>query len=513
MKVDLEDLVRDSLQEAAGSTPLDPHRWGPATPDRSARRLRIRVPHPIRTRAAAVLVAVVLIAGIGIPLALLSRLGGGSRPGGEAEGTVVSGSGLHLRIPEGWDGALLDPAGEGFGPAMMASNFVLPSVDHRDVYGPLSSLKGGQVILLVQEVTVEGLAPGAYPPLAGNVSVDPDDVRRFGPFPASVHSYARDEFSISGRQFNFLAGFGDAPSPSLMEDLNRVLATLEVEPADEPTGYRTGADLEDGLSISIPATWTFDDDPTRPIEPENVFAFGSWAFPSGGVCAPFAALDELPSDGAFVWMIEYHGTDHPEDFVPRPNRFDLKDFRFGETSCEGTPMYQLRFRDEGRFFQWQVAFGPQASEATEADTVLALDSLEVGGVCDVEGDGYAARVTPASGVAGTEATVSGEVPHGEPGPAFPEPPAPTTWIEVWWNLEPAINVGGWTSALPGGEEPVAARPGPVLRLGRIGVSGSCTYELTFSVPDTGPNTYPIVILHGDPRSAAAYLPLRFEVTG
>jgi hypothetical protein len=289
------------------------------------------------------------------------------------------------------------------------------------------------------------------------------------------------------------------------------LGTLEVEPATEETGYQIGADVEDGLSITIPSEWAFDANPTQPIEPENVFAFGSWAFPSGGVCAPFAALDELPSDGAFVWMIEYHGTDHPEDFVPRPNRFDLRDFRFGETSCEGTPMYQLRFRDQGRFFQWQVAFGPQASEPTEAETVLAMDSLEVGGVCDVDGDGYAPGVTPTSGLAGTEATVSGEFPHGEPGPGGYPVEADMESIEVWWNLDPGDDA--WASALPGGQEPVPARPGPVLRLGRVGMEGSCTYELSFTVPDVPPGTYPIVVLQMDPESAAAFRPAYFEVTG
>jgi hypothetical protein len=512
MKVDLEDLVRDSLREAAGSARLDPHRWEPPAPDRSPRRLRIRVPHPVGSRAAAVLVAVVLIAGIGIPLALLSRLGGGGATDLTPTARPVEGYGLRVVLPEGWDGRTVGPDPDGLGPSLHIANFVLPEPDEEDGDGGFAALQPGRAMVLLEEVTIRPLSPGAYPPLEGNLSVDPDDVRRFGPFPGSVHSYVRDEFSISGRQFNFLAGFGDAPSPGLIQDLNRVLATLEVEPASDPTGYRTEADLDDGLSITIPSEWTFDEDPTQPIEPENVLAFGSWGFPSGGVCAPFAALDDLPPDGAFAWLIEYHGTDSPEDFVPRPDHFDLRDFRFGETSCDPTPMYQLRFEDEGRFFQWQVAFGPQASDAREAETVQALDSLEAGGVCDAGSDGYVPEVTSTSGVAGGQATVSGEFPHGEPGPGGYPVEADREWVEVWWNLDPS-EPGGWSSAVPGGEDPVAANAGPVFKLGRVDVTGSCTYELSFEIPDVKPAVYPVVVLQVDPESAAAFQPAYVEVTG
>lgn len=511
MKTNLDRAVRETLREAARSARLDPHGWRPATSDVTPRRLRIRVPHPVRSRAVAVLVAAILIAGIGIPLAMLSRLGGGDEGGVRPGGAVLDHHGIRLELPTDWDGQILHDAHPALGSSFLAANFSLPLLDDQDVYGPFANLQAEEVVILLQEVTVEPLAPGSYPPLQGDPRVEPADVRRFGEGWANqVHSYARAEFSISGRQFNLAVGFGAEPGGPLIDELNAVLGTLEVEPANEPTGHRFEVDVEDGLSITIPAGWMFDANPTQPIEPENVFAFGSWDFPSGGVCAPFAALGELPADGVFVWMIEYHGTDHPEDFVPRSEHFDLRDFRFGETSCDPTPMYQLRFEDGGRFFQWQVAFGPQASEATEADTVLALDSLRVGGVCDTGNDGYTPEIAPASGAAGTEATLTGEVPHGEGGEGG-LPADPTTWVEVWWNLDAGDDA--WASALPGGEEPVPARPGPALRLGRVGVSGSCTYELSFSVPQAPPDTYPVVVLYGSAEGAAAFRPAHFEVTG
>jgi hypothetical protein len=45
------------------------------------------------------------------------------------------------------------------------------------------------------------------------------------------------------------------------------------------------------------------------------------------------------------------------------------------------------------------------------------------------------------------------------------------------------------------------------------VSGTCTYELPFTVPDTQPRSYPIVVIQGSDLGASAFVPVRFEVTG
>lgn len=169
-----------------------------------------------------------------------------------------------------------------------------------------------------------------------------------------------------------LAGLGP-------EGNQRPSAPAEVDPNEPSPASETHTDPEDGLRITIPDTWTFHPDPTEPIEPENVLAVGSWPFPAGGVCAPFDALDDLPSDGAFFWLMEYHGTQRPQAFVPRPERFDLSQFRYGtEYSCYGVvPQYQLRFRDQGRFFQLQVAFGAEATGSLQREVLAAVDSIEV----------------------------------------------------------------------------------------------------------------------------------------
>jgi len=149
------------------------------------------------------------------------------------------------------------------------------------------------------------------------------------------------------------------------------------DPPAEP-GYETARDLDDGISIRIPADWTFREDPTQPIEPKNVLAVGTWAFPSGGVCEPFAALRDLPDDGAFLWLIEYHGVERTEDFIPRPERFELGE-RYGrDFTCSGIrPAHQIRFHEGGRYLQLQIAFGDQAPASLEAEVLKAVDSLEI----------------------------------------------------------------------------------------------------------------------------------------
>ena len=271
---------------------------------------------------------------------------------------------------------------------------------------------------------------------------------------------------------------------------------------------RTHLDADDGLAITIPSSWTFAEDPTQPIEPKNVLAVGSWPFPRGGLCAPFAALRNLPAEGAFLWLIEYHGPRRPEDFTPRPKPFELGN-RYGEFDCSGiVDTYQVRFRDEERFFQLQVAFGPDAPDSRVREVTAVMDSLEVN-ACDVAEDGYRPAVSPASGSGGTQATVRGEIPHSVGGEGG-HPADPATTVEAWWNLDPE----SWPSALPGGQEPVPAGPGPVLRLGAVEDAATrCGYDIPFTVPDAPPGLHPVVVIAGGEESWAAFETVSFEVTG
>jgi len=385
----LDDLIREGLAEEAGRARFDALRWAESIVDapRAGAGVRLRrAPRPPRRWVVAAAVAAVVLAGIGLPLVVLSGLFGADRSDPRPSGSTVTGYGLSLELPAGWEGGVTGPLGSDYGPFLQAANRPLPPPES-DPFATATrrELAPDDVTLVLIEYTKNLAERGREPGENGNFPVVelPISIRE-GDFQPSfegvsdLHDFARRTFTINGRSFDLWVEFGQKPAPgSLVSAVDEVLATLRVEPPPPPPGYVTHTDAGDGLALTIPQEWSFSEEPTDPIEPENVLAVGSWPFPEGGVCAPFDALDELPSDGAFVWLIEYHGTDHPEDFVPRPDGFDLQKFRYGETSCEGTPMYQLRFRDAGRFFQWQVAFGPQASEATRSETLRALDTLEV----------------------------------------------------------------------------------------------------------------------------------------
>jgi hypothetical protein len=45
------------------------------------------------------------------------------------------------------------------------------------------------------------------------------------------------------------------------------------------------------------------------------------------------------------------------------------------------------------------------------------------------------------------------------------------------------------------------------------VTDSCTYELSFEIPDMEPGVYPIVVLYMNQESAASFQPAHLEVTG
>lgn len=149
------------------------------------------------------------------------------------------------------------------------------------------------------------------------------------------------------------------------------------EPDQSPGPDGRYADVDDGISITIPEGWIFHQDASGPIEPEMLFAVGSWGFPTGGDCAPTSAQEELPADGALLWLMEYRSSRDPEDFPPRPERFELDEEAFAAYECSLVPSYLVLWTEAGRFFQVHVAFGPEAPPVVRQDALGALDSIDV----------------------------------------------------------------------------------------------------------------------------------------
>jgi hypothetical protein len=389
MSMRLDDLVREGLTDGSDRVRFDAGRWVESVTDTSRLRGRVplgRVPRPPRRWVAAVAVAAVLVVGMGVPLALLSGLGGGDR-GVRPGGATVTGHGLSLELPGGWEGGVAGPRGSDYGPFLQAANRPLAPPES-DPFATTTrrELAPDDVTLVLIEYTESLAERGREPGENGNFSVEELPIAiREGDFQPSfegvsdLHDFARRTFTVNGRSFDLWVEFGQKPAAGdLVSVVNDILATFRAEPAEGTSGYKTQADIDDGLSIRIPEPWTFHQDPSGPDDPRTIFAVGSWTFTTGGDCAPVAAQEELPADGVLFWLIEYTNVADPSEFPVRPEHFELDESTYAQYECSLVPSYLIRFQDQDRYFQVHVALGPEASESLAPEVLRALESIEVG---------------------------------------------------------------------------------------------------------------------------------------
>jgi hypothetical protein len=130
-----------------------------------------------------------------------------------------------------------------------------------------------------------------------------------------------------------------------------------------------------GVSISYPPGWHATARPlTNVTSPVQVLAVASFRFPKSprpNGCEPAATLAAMQPRGALIYVIEY-GSGSAKDFPPRPARLKLT--RFGRAECFG-PSYAILFRQAGRYFQVQVAFGRTATRATRTTALRIVDTF------------------------------------------------------------------------------------------------------------------------------------------
>jgi hypothetical protein len=142
-------------------------------------------------------------------------------------------------------------------------------------------------------------------------------------------------------------------------------------------GGDTAHYAEDGLALEIPEGWSVTGFSTT-VFPRRLVAA---SFPVElddveGDCGGLAAVERLPSDGAYVVIVDYG-----EWLDPRwsPNRFPVRSHREGqlaEFECFGRS-WMFRFVIEGRDVQVHVGLGRRA-DPHRADEALALvNSLSV----------------------------------------------------------------------------------------------------------------------------------------
>jgi hypothetical protein len=370
--MDLDELIRDSLAEDAGRARLNRRRWAPSLEELAAPRGPRFYAHSRVPRALTGLVAAAaLVAAIVVPLAVLSDL----RTGPEDAGPARAGAGrygLSFDLPAGWDSRMFQSADTRY---VLLANFDIPggpevfSSELRNGLGP------GQVTVFLQEITEICPCPG-FEPIDGPISVSPSDMTSFEGVPTE-HAFALRRFVTSERWFDLWIEFGTKPAPDpLLTEVNDVLGTLRIGPE---SGWVIHHDQDDAVRVSTLVGWTWREDPLPNLgEPRILFAAGTWPFPAGGQCGPNPALEELPSDGALLWLIEYRLPDRLADFPLRPYPITLTGEPEVAECSTAHPTYLLRFRDGFRFFQLQVALGEAATEATRRDVADVLNSMQPG---------------------------------------------------------------------------------------------------------------------------------------
>lgn len=141
-------------------------------------------------------------------------------------------------------------------------------------------------------------------------------------------------------------------------------------------------------TLELPPGWFAEDRPLPAlIDPIIVVAAGSWDFPRHPLitCGVQPALEDLPPDGAFVWILRY--PIGPGEFLgafrhadPWPEHFTLDlPSRPSDAECaDGTDgsVRQYAFSGpEGLYYQVQVALGTEADAATRREVEQVLSSF------------------------------------------------------------------------------------------------------------------------------------------
>jgi hypothetical protein len=143
------------------------------------------------------------------------------------------------------------------------------------------------------------------------------------------------------------------------------------------------ADPARGVSAMVPAGWHAAGPLTALAFPREIVTVASFPLRRGGSCGPDRALEDMPADGALVFVLEYRpargpvwtGGTHRASFPPRPAHLGLPRTAPQSYECFGRPGYLLRFRDADRPLQIMVALGPKATPSRRRAVERVLDGL------------------------------------------------------------------------------------------------------------------------------------------
>lgn len=288
--------------------------------------------------------------------------------------------GLRMDLPETWDGILFRwPVGE---PTIHAAT--VPITDLYDGASAREALGPDDLFLVLSENYASATH---YEPVSLPVAIRPEDacptceILDNGTSPPPGHALLYRSFAVAGRQFDLYVEFGTpAPSAEQLARVNDVFATLDIDPPEipPPPAESPVAAADAAISVDLPAAWVGKDDPVPSSSaPRVVAAYGTWDFPTGGECGPEPALEDVPADGALVWVVEYADPGYAGDFIPLAPQFsiDLQNPPARWECAAASPSRVYLFRVAGRFFEIHVAFGPDANEETIGQANGVITSL------------------------------------------------------------------------------------------------------------------------------------------
>jgi hypothetical protein len=126
-----------------------------------------------------------------------------------------------------------------------------------------------------------------------------------------------------------------------------------------------------------------------------------------------------------------------------------------------------------------------------------------------ESNAYLPSLSPSSGHAGTNATVTARLPLFDEAGKYVGPGTPR--VSAYWNLA----LEHWTSVLTTPRSPAAAVTGvPVSDAGTHQVTSGCSFRMRVRIPSVPPGRYPIVFVYTYPGgSSDPNGPVSFRVTG
>jgi hypothetical protein len=322
--------------------------------------------------------------------------------------TTLDDFGISMEVPDGWRGWLY---------ALGDQTLVATTSDPQNPFYPANVVQkmgpGDATIVLGAGAALQDLR---WPAIDGPPQIGPEnlcvgcEMMDGGRPPAPGHVLYHNTFTSGGRAFDLYVEFGSAPTPRQVGDVNATLQTLRItpdpNPQSPPAGGTAVGSLYDGekpavlagdanrtlswtyegrTALSVPEGWTgwtyLVPDPSDPI---NLYALGSWNVPQGGYCAPLMALQQLPSDGALIWIDRYeHQAPASVTATPWPSSPQVgpgTEVAPSPTDCTaGIPVQSFAWTLDGRTYEVHAAFGPAVTDTNVRAAADAIASFSAGG--------------------------------------------------------------------------------------------------------------------------------------